>query len=177
VVQINPTVINPRDRKPPTKPVPDPAVTAAAEAAATARANAERNRKFTVAINKIKGGLTSSLQVEMPTGPNGPGGGGPSYANYTQVVRKIYNDAWNAWPVPNDLTDDEATVQVSVTIARNGRVVSSRILRSSGSRAVINAAQAVLDRVTIVKEFPAESQDTEKTFTFTFKLNAKKSLG
>ena len=177
VVQINPTVINPRERKPPTKPLPDPAVTAAAAAAATARADAARKQQFTAALNKIKGGLSSSLQVEMPTGPNGPGGGGPSYANYAQVVRKIYNDAWNAWPVPNDLTDDEATVQVSVTIARNGRVVSSRILRSSGSRAVINAAQAVLDRVTIVKEFPAESKDNERTFTFTFKLNAKKSLG
>ena len=170
-VQINPQVINPRDRKPPTKPLPDPAVTAAAEAAATARANAERNRKFTAALNNIKGGLTSSLQVEMPPGPNGPGGGGASYASYKDVVRKIYFDAWN---IPEDVTDDEATIRVSVTIARAGHVISSRILQSSGSKLVDRSIQATLDRVTFVRPFPEGSNDSQKTFNINFSLRAKK---
>ncbi len=172
VVQINPTVINPRERKPPTKPTPpDPAVTAAAEAAATARANAERNRKFAAALNNIKGGLSSSLQVEMPTGPNGPGGGGPSYANYGQEVKRIYTEAWST---PGDVTDDEATVKVSVTIARAGHVLSSRILQSSGSKLVDKSIQATLDRVTFVRPFPDGSKDSQKTFNITFSLKAKK---
>jgi len=171
VVQINPKVINPRDRKPPTKPVTDPAATAATAAAVKARADAERNRKFTTALNNIKGGLSSSLQVEMPTGPNGPGGGGPSYANYGQEVKRIYTEAWR---IPDDVTDDEATVKVSVTIARAGHVISSRILQASGSKLVDRSIQATLDRVTFVRPFPDGSKESQKTFNISFNLKAKK---
>jgi periplasmic protein TonB len=161
-VAISDTVVKIKDRKP---------TTSTADKRAEAQAAADR-RKFVAAANAIRSGLSQTTTIE--TAPGGFGGGGPSYANYAQTVRKIYNDAWNAWSVPDDVTDDEATVQVSVTIARDGRVTSSRIVRSSGSRAVVNAAQAVLDRVTSVRPFPAESKDTERTFTMTFKLNAKK---
>ena len=165
-VQISDTVVKiPKDRKNTT--------TTAANKQAEAQAAADR-RKYADAAKAIKAGLSQTTTVEMP---QGFGGGGPSYANYAQVVRKIYYDAWNAWSVPDDVTDAEATVQVRVTIARNGRVVRSEILRSSGSSAVVNAARAVLDRVTFVKEFPADSKDTERTFTMNFKLNAKKSIG
>jgi periplasmic protein TonB len=170
-VEISDKVINPRERKPPTKPLPDPAVTAAAAAAATARANAERNRKFTAALNNIRSGLTSSTQVEMPTGPNGPGGGGASYAGYKDEVRRIYFEAWR---IPDDVTDDEATVKVSVTIARTGHVISSRIIQSSGSKLVDKSIQSTLDRVTFVRPFPEGSKDSQNTFNITFSLKAKK---
>jgi TonB family protein len=163
-VQVSDTVVTIKHRKPRT-------TTSTTDKQAEAQAAADR-RKFIAAANAIRSGLSQTTTIE--TSPGGFGGGGPSYANYAQVVRKIYNDAWNAWSVPDDVTDDEATVQVSVTIARDGRVTSSRIVRSSGSRAVVNAAQAVLDRVTSVRPFPAESKDTERTFTMTFKLNARK---
>lgn len=140
----------------------------------TSSANSELASAIAKTGTRVRSGLSSTVQVDMP---EGFGGGGASYANYTQIVRKIYNDAWNAWSVPDDLADDEATVKVSVTIARNGRVISSRIVQSSGSRAVINGAQAVLDRVSFVKEFPADSKDAQRTFTMTFKLNARKLLG
>lgn len=146
-----------------------------AERQAAARAAAQRSQRYANAARALRSQLSQTTTIEAPTG--GFGGGGPSYANYTQVVRKIYNDAWNAWSVPDDVTDDEASVRVSVTIARDGRVISSRILQSSGSRAVIAAAQAVLDRVTSVKPFPADSKDSERTFTMTFKLNSKKATG
>jgi len=163
-VQVSDTVVKIRERKP-----------ATTTSSADKQAAAERSQRYANAVKALRAGLSQTTSIETPTG--GFGGGGPSYANYTQVVRKIYNDAWNAWSVPDDVTDDEATVQVRVTIARNGRVVKSEILRSSGSRAVINAAQAVLDRVTFVKEFPADSKDTERTFTMTFKLNARNTIG
>jgi len=166
-VQVSDTVIKLKDRKTST--------TSTTERQAAAKAAAERTQRVADAVNALREGLSQTTTIETPTG--GFGGGGPSYANYTQVVRKIYNDAWNAWAVPDDVTDDEATVQVRVTIARNGRVIRKEILRSSGSRAVVKAAQAVLDRVTFVKEFPADSNDTERNFTMTFKLNARKSIG
>jgi len=168
-VQISDTVVNPRDRKTPPKAAADTAATAAGDAAA--KANAERRKQFATALKNISSGLTSSLQVEMPTGPNGPGGGGPSYANYGQVVRKIYTDAWR---IPEDATDDEATVKVSVTIARAGNVIASRIIKSSGSPLVDRSIQATLDRVTFVAPFPEGAKDSQRTFTISFSLKAKK---
>ena len=140
-----------------------------ATAAAAARAAAAvRKQQVAAALSHITSGLTPTTQVEMP---EGPGGGGASYANYGQVVRKIYTDAWH---IPNDVTDDEATVKVSVTIARSGHVISSRILQSSGSKLVDQSIQTTLDRVTFVCPFPAESKDSQKTFNISFSLKAKK---
>ncbi len=170
-VQISEKVINPRDRKPPTKPVADPVAAANAAAAATARANAVRKQQVAAALKNISSGLTSSMQVEMPTGPNGPGGGGASYASYKDEVRRIYFEAWR---IPDDLTDDEATIRVSVTIARTGDVISHRILQSSGSKLVDKSIQATLDRVTFVRPFPEGSKDSQNTFNITFSLKAKK---
>jgi TonB family protein len=169
-VQISDNVVKIKDRKNTTQ-------NANAEKQAEVKAAAERSQRFANAAKVLRGSLSQTTTIETTPSRGGFGGDGPSYANYAQVVRKIYNDAWNAWSVPDDVTDDEATVQVRVTIARNGRVVRSEILRSSGSRAVVNAAQAVLDRVTYVKEFPADSKDTERTYTMTLKLNAKKLIG
>ena len=166
-VQISSNVVKIKDQKNTTR-------TANAEKQAEAKAAAERNQRFANAARALRGSLSQTTTIETTPSRGGFGGDGPSYANYAQVVRKIYNDAWGAWSVPDDVTDDEASVQVSVTIARNGKVVGSKIVRSSGSSAVVNAARAVLDRVTYVKEFPADSKDTERTFTMTFKLNAKK---
>ena len=165
-VQVSDKVIKvPRDLKTPPKPATD------ATAAATARANAERKQQFATALKNISSGLTSSTAIEMPDGPNGPGGGGPSYANYGQEVRRIYTEAWR---IPDDVTDDEATVKVSVTIARDGHVIASRILQTSGSKLVDRSIQATLDRVTFVRAFPDGSKDSQKTFNLNFSLKVKK---
>lgn len=165
-VQVSNKVIKvPREVARPTKSAAD----VAAEAAA--RANAERKKQIAAAFKTIEGGLTSSTKIEMPDTPNGPGGGGPSYANYGQVVRKIYTDAWR---IPEDVTDDEATVKVSVTIARGGNVIASRIIKSSGSPLVDRSIQATLDRVTFVAPFPDGAKDSQRTFTISFSLKAKK---
>ena len=165
-VQVSDKVIKvPRDPKKPTKPTND------ANAAATARANAERKQQFATALKNISSGLTPSTKVEIPDGPNGPGGGGPSYASYKDEVQRVYTEAWR---IPDDVTDDEATVKVSVTIARDGHVISSRILQSSGSKLVDKSIQATLDRVTFVRPFPEGSKDSQKTFNISFSLKAKK---
>ena len=167
-VQISSNVVKIKDQKNTTQ-------TANAEKQAAAKAAAEQRQRFANAVNRLQGSLSQTTTIETTQSRGGFGGDGPSYANYAQVVRKIYNDAWNAWNVPDDVTDDEATVQVRVTIARSGKVIRSEILRSTGSSAVVNAARAyVLDRINYVKEFPADSKDSERTFTMTFKLNAKK---
>jgi TonB family protein len=107
--------------------------------------------------------------------PEGPGGGGVSYANYGQIVRKIYTDGWI---VPDDMTDDEATVKVSVTIARDGKVLSGHIVSPSGSTAANRSIQNTLDRIrTIGLPFPEGAKESQRTFIMTFNLKAKKAFG
>jgi len=136
------------------------------------KAAAERRQLFSSAARSLRQGLSPTTTVEMPQG--GFGGGGFSYANYAQVVRKIYTDAWM---VPDDVTDDDATVKVKVVIARAGNVLSSSIIQSSGSAAVDRSIQATLDRVTFVAPFPEGAKESQRTFTINFSLKAKKLLG
>jgi len=78
------------------------------------------------AAKNLRSELSSGTTVEMP----GADGSGVSYANFLDALKKIYSDAWI---VPDGVTDDEATATASVTIARDGRVVSWKIIRSSGN--------------------------------------------
>lgn len=143
-----------------------------AQAQAQAQAVALANRLNKASAN-IGSGIAASTQIRVEGGTGGTGGAG--LANYGQIVRKRYTDAWI---MPTDLTDDEAVVRVSVTIARDGKVISARIVDSSGSSVAAASIQRTLDRVThIGVPFPSSSDDAQRTFTMTFNLKAKKGLG
>lgn len=135
---------------------------AAQEVAAAQRA-AQRAGQ---AIAGIAGGLSKSTSVEL----QGTGGGGVPYANFLAAVKKAYTDAW---VVPASLSTDLATVTVSVTIARNGKVISSTIVRRSGSTEVDQSVQATLDRVTYAAPLPPNAREDERTVTIDFNLKAK----
>jgi TonB family protein len=160
-VQVSDKIVKiPRDTKPTSRTT------------STATSDNRRQQEVAKAIKSIRGNLSQTTTVEMPEGPGG--GSGPSYANYAQEVRRIYTEAWH---IPPDVDDDEATVKVTVVVARGGNVVSSRILQSSGSPAVDRSIQTTLDRVTFIAPFPAGAKDLQRTFTISFSLKAKKLLG
>ena len=129
------------------------------------------SKDFAKAVDRIRQGATSSTEIEMP---QGGGGSGPSYANYAQVVKSIYTRAWIA---PDGVDDDDATAKVSVTIARDGSVISARLIQSSGSAAVDRSVQSTLDRVTFIAPFPEGSKDRARTYKINFNLKAKQLLG
>jgi TonB family protein len=141
-----------------------------AEAAAQARADAKRSEAFNTAVRSLRENLTSGTTVEMP----GPGGGGPTYANYKQVVGSVY---FQAWLVPDDVNTDAATAVATVTIAREGNVISARLIRSSGNAVVDRSVQATLDRVKFIAPFPEGAKEPQRTFTINFNLKAKQLLG
>lgn len=137
-----------------------------------AREREQLANAFAKAGSRVKESLSSTTTVSMP---EGPGGGGVSYAPYAQIVRKVYTDAWT---IPDDVTDDEAVVKVSVTIRRDGTVASSSIIKESGSRLVDRSIQNALNRVTTIGvAFPAGAKESQRTFTINFSLKAKKLLG
>jgi len=179
------------DRKPkkPTiefTPVVRPARDAKAEAKAKAEAQAreeareyarqETDRRhrlaaaFGNAANNLEEGRSGSTSIEL----KGPGGGGVPYANFLQAVKSRYQQAWI---VPDGITDENATVAASVTIARDGTVVSSRITRSSGSAAVDRSVQVTLDRVKWAAPLPDDAKENQRTVSINFNVATKRAGG
>jgi TonB family protein len=147
---------------------------AQAQAREEARQEADRRRSIAAALgnaaNSLEGSLSGSTTVEW----KGPGGGGVPYANFLLAVKSVYQ---RAWIVPDGITDENATVTASVTIARDGTVVSSRITRSSGSAAVDRSVQVTLDRVKWAAPLPEETKEDQRTVSINFNVAAKRGLG
>jgi TonB family protein len=145
-----------------------------AEAQARERAEAQRRAAAQVgsAISDLRGGLSSSTSIEL----QGPGGGGLPYANWEAAVRKFYDDAW---AVPDHIAGDSAAVTVSVTIARDGTIVSSRIVTLSGNADADHSVQAALDRAKMRKgpPLPSTARERERTVTIIFNLKTKLLTG
>ena len=136
---------------------------AAAREAAEARLATQRARQ---AIAGLADGLSQSTSVELRAlvAVELP------YANFLSAVKKRYTDAWE---VPGSISDENATVTASITIARDGTVISSRIIRRSGNAAVDQSVQATLDRVRFAAPLPGTSQESERTVTIDFNVKAK----
>jgi len=62
-----------------------------------------------------------------------PGESTVAYANYASVVKSIYDQAWT---LPDSIANDDENVKVTVTIARDGTVISSRIIEKAGDAQV-----------------------------------------
>lgn len=155
---------------------PAPGDTSKKEAEAAERQARERERqqaeRVTAAVRALKGGLSGSTSIEMP----GPGGGGPAYANYEQVVKSVYFHAWIA-PAESEISDEDATVRVAVTIARDGTVLSGRITRASGQGAVDASVRRTLERVKFVAPFPEGAREERRDFILLFNLKTKLRSG
>ena len=138
------------------------------------QADAQRRRSLANAISGAAHSLRDDVSAATTVDTNyGPGGGGEAYANYAQVVKTIYEREW----VLPDTAADDAITKVKVTIASDGRVISSDIVRASGESSVDKSVQRTLDRVRFIRPFPEGSKDKERTYTINFSLRAKRLLG
>lgn len=136
---------------------------------------AEQRRRAAAAIGSLAQNLRDDMSGAVSIDSNvGPGGGGEAYASYDQVVRSIY---YHAWVAPDDTASDDAIVKAEVTIARDGNVLSHRILRASGDAGVDRSIQRTLERVTFVHAFPEGAKEKERTYTINFNLKAKRLSG
>ena len=156
--------------KPTNKTKSKPSNTAESDAEAKARADAARRKLLASTARDIREGVSGSTTVEF----HGPGGGGVPYANFLDAVKKIYSDAWL---VPDSVTDDEATTTASVTIARDGTVMSSHITRPSGNALADASVEAALRRVTHAVPLPDGATEDQRTVTIKFNVKAKRGLG
>lgn len=122
------------------------------------------------AAENVGNGVSGGTSIEL----RGPRGGGVPYANFYQAVMSAYD---RAWIVPDGVSDDNATVEAKVTIARDGTVVSARITRPSHNAAVDRSVRAALDRVTHTAPLPEEAKEDERTVPINFNVKAKRGIG
>jgi outer membrane biosynthesis protein TonB len=145
---------------------------AAREAEARKAADARRRMASQILAGAERiGSSTASIDdIEL----KGPGGGGIPYANFLQAVKSRYA---RAWIVPDGVTDEDATTTASVTIARDGTVVSARITRHSRSVEVDRSVQRTLDEVKWAAPLPDDARENERTVEINFNVRAKRTSG
>jgi TonB family protein len=92
--------------------------------------------------------------------------------DYAGFVRETYTSHW-------DLTgaaagNEGSLTKVSVTIGRNGKVISSQIIRPSGNAEVDRSVQRTLDSVAFIRPFGEEVKEPQRTYTINFNCNAQR---
>ena len=158
-LELKPVVRNVKDK------FKEQAEAEAREAVATKRRVADELAK---ANQRLKEGFSQGTKVDI----SGPGG--EAYADYTQFVKSVYEDAWT---VTDDLLDEDSTAKVSVTIAKSGHVITAHIERTSGNPALDKSVKRALDKVKFVAPFPQGAIDEQRTFIINFNLKSKRLLG
>jgi len=88
--------------------------------------------------------------------------------DYEQAVRRIYIQAWQ----PADVVSTNASIQsictVSVVIARDGSVISTKVVKPSGDEQMDKSVHAVLDKIRFVQPFENGARDKRRVFTINF---------
>ena len=115
-----------------------------------------------------------NLQNNLKPGPvvDVPGESSVAYSSYKDALATIY---YNAWVTPEGAANDEADAIVKITVARDGTVVTSRIVTPSGDTKVDDSVRRALNRVSSVDPLPDQSK-SEQEFTIDFNLKTKRSL-
>jgi len=112
-------------------------------------------------IRKASQQLSAAIQVNV-TGSNRA-----AFASYAAYVVGVYRGVWQPL-IPRNLSRSQVA-QVTVTIRRDGTVLSARITRRTGNAALDRSVQTALNRVKrIGKAFPSGSRDTQRTFVLDF---------
>lgn len=145
--------LNSTMRKPDTQKIK--AQQAAAERAR--QAEAKRRAALTQSLNNLDSKLSGRTSVNVPQGRY-------AAANYESLIRRKYVDATIH---PGTISGDPV-VKVQLVIARNGNVLSARIIGASGLASWDRAVQKALDRVKRIAPFPAGMSGAKKTFSLNF---------
>ena len=119
-------------------------------------------------IASLKEGFKSGTVIETS------GRDGEAYAGYDQFVKEAYD---NAWQVSPDLTDENSTTRVSVTIRNTGHVIDAKVINRSGNPALDRSVEKALRAVRFIAPFPEAAKDKQRTFIINFNLKAKRQLG
>ena len=163
-------VVKPKPKPKPVKPKikvnlkstmrqPDSQKVKAQQAAAERARQAEAKRQAALqqSLNKLDSKLSGRTSVNVPQGRY-------AAANYESLIRRKYVAA----TIPPGPISGDPVVKVQLVIARNGNVISARIIGVSGLASWDRAVQKALDRVKRIAPFPAGMSGAKKTFNLNF---------
>jgi len=126
----------------------------------------------------LKDDVQKSLERIGKPGPpvriTTPGGASAGAAGdqYALLVRETYD---KAWVDPSEVADSGAEVEVHVTIARNGEILSAKVVSRSGIGALDVSVQKALDRVRRIPQgMPPSMPDKQKTYVISFNLRDRR---
>jgi TonB family protein len=123
------------------------------------------SRAINNALTSLKSNLSPATKIDLS------GNSSVAYANYASVIYSVYEAAWI---LPNSINADE-NIKVSVTIARDGSVISSHVVTPSGDSQADDSVQRTLDRVQFVAAFPDDWTEGQRTFVIVFNPQIKSS--
>ena len=140
-----------------------------ADARAQQRAAAKaRAAAIGKSLSRLNSNLSTGVDVDIP------GPGGAAYANYADALASTY---YHAWTLPDEASNDNASVKVKVTLARDGSVISARVVQPSGNALLDRSVERALNRVKSFEPFPEGSKDATRTFNFEFQPRFRKLIG
>lgn len=128
----------------------------------------DNSKAIKSALRALRNNLSSSTTIDMP------GNSSAAAANYAQVVKSVYEQAWTP---PDETASDDANIKVKVTIASDGTVISARVIGPSGDASVDRSVRSTLERVQFIAPFPSGTSDKERTYIINFNLKSKRLLG
>jgi len=96
--------------------------------------------------------------------------GNHGYTNCAQAVKALY---MQAWVTTNSTTNAEAVAVASIVVAKDGRVVSAKIVKPSGNKPVDESVQQALNRVSFLFPFEPGAKVERRVYTINFDLRAK----
>jgi colicin import membrane protein len=143
---------------------------AKARAEQTARAQAAArafHARVQQSIRALGAGFAPGTSIDVP------GAGGALFGNYKLIVEAMYQQAWIT---PQEVNAESAVCRAKVVIRRDGTVIESRIIKSSGIRAMDKSVERALE-LKFIAPFPEESKDMQRLFYINFDLKTKRLLG
>ena len=127
----------------------------------------QRQAALSGIVGKVDTGLARTTNIEMP------GPGGEAFINYADLIWSKYYAAW----VAPDSRDVRNMTRVEIVVTKDGRVISSNIIRGSGDAVMDRSVRQALERVTKLPPFPANATDSQRTFRINFELKSKRQFG
>jgi TonB family protein len=88
---------------------------------------------------------------------------------YEQVITRTF---LLAWVLPHEATSSSNIPVASVVIAKDGRVMSAKLVKPSRNQELDKSVQQALKRVTAVHPFENSSKDERRVFTIRFDRKA-----
>jgi len=139
----------------------------------SARAEARRLKEIENSLDALASGVRSSGSPNTIVDVGGIGGG-EAFAGYRDVVFSAY---YNAWRTPDGAASRLSSADAKVTIARDGSILSSELVRPSNDAALDRSVDRALRAVTKLPPFPASAHDEQRTFLIRFNLESKEASG